>query len=163
LIGDSVHATYRFPDFTTVDIDGGTQTIATGTVFSFDDLVTITFSASEITITTEVTGFNPYDPFNGPDLAFLSGPAITNVTEDSASTPSFATGSVLSFGANDINVNLGGTCATRCVVGEKIILDVTTAGASSVPEPSTWAMMLIGFAGLAFAGRRARGGFRLAA
>jgi hypothetical protein len=27
-----------------------------------------------------------------------------------------------------------------------------------VPEPSTWAMMLVGFAGLAFAGWRARGG-----
>jgi hypothetical protein len=28
--------------------------------------------------------------------------------------------------------------------------------ASSVPEPSTWAMMLVGFAGLAFAGYRPR-------
>jgi hypothetical protein len=33
----------------------------------------------------------------------------------------------------------------------------------AVPEPSTWAMMLLGFAGLGFAGWRARGGFRLAA
>jgi hypothetical protein len=33
----------------------------------------------------------------------------------------------------------------------------------AVPEPSTWAMMLLGFAGLAFAGLRARRGFRLAA
>jgi len=32
-----------------------------------------------------------------------------------------------------------------------------------VPEPSTWAMMLLGFAGLGFAGWRGRGGFRLAA
>jgi hypothetical protein len=34
---------------------------------------------------------------------------------------------------------------------------------SAVPEPSTWAMMLLGFAGLGFAGWRARGGVRLAA
>jgi hypothetical protein len=33
----------------------------------------------------------------------------------------------------------------------------------SVPEPSTWAMMLLGFVGLGYAGVRARGGFRLAA
>jgi hypothetical protein len=36
-------------------------------------------------------------------------------------------------------------------------------GPAAVPEPSTWAMILAGFAGLAFAGWRARGGFRLAA
>ena len=35
--------------------------------------------------------------------------------------------------------------------------------APAVPEPSTWAMILLGFAGLAFAGRKARGGLRLAA
>jgi hypothetical protein len=35
--------------------------------------------------------------------------------------------------------------------------------ATVVPEPSTWVMMLAGFAGLAFAGWRARGGFPLAA
>jgi hypothetical protein len=39
----------------------------------------------------------------------------------------------------------------------------TISSATTVPEPSTWAMMLVGFAGLAFAGWRARGGFRRAA
>ena len=39
-----------------------------------------------------------------------------------------------------------------------------TSDVEGVPEPSTWAMMLLGFAGLGFAGyRRARGGFRFAA
>jgi PEP-CTERM motif len=32
---------------------------------------------------------------------------------------------------------------------------VVTASTSPVPEPSTWAMMLIGFAGLGYAGHRA--------
>jgi hypothetical protein len=36
-------------------------------------------------------------------------------------------------------------------------LPCPSCGSGAVPEPSTWAMMLIGFAGLAFAGyRRAR-------
>jgi hypothetical protein len=36
--------------------------------------------------------------------------------------------------------------------------DFAATSASTVPEPSTWAMMLIGFAGLAFAGYRASRG-----
>jgi PEP-CTERM motif len=36
---------------------------------------------------------------------------------------------------------------------ETVAVDVTT---SSIPEPSSWAMMLIGFAGLGFAGYRAK-------
>jgi hypothetical protein len=35
-------------------------------------------------------------------------------------------------------------------------LAATPLSAAIVPEPSTWAMMLIGFAGLAFVGYRAR-------
>ena len=33
--------------------------------------------------------------------------------------------------------------------------DAVDVGISSIPEPSTWAMMLVGFAGLGFAGLRA--------
>jgi hypothetical protein len=39
--------------------------------------------------------------------------------------------------------------------GDEVILAVNGVAASIVPEPATWAMMLAGFAGLAFAGRRA--------
>jgi len=35
-------------------------------------------------------------------------------------------------------------------------LDDFDIGVSGVPEPSTWAMMLLGFAGLGFAGYRQR-------
>lgn len=114
LIGASVHATYRYQDFATVEDDAGTRTIAAGTVFDLSANVTITFSASQITITNTTPGEFNSTSFNGPDLAFLSGPVITNVTEDAASTPIFATGSVLRFSANDINVNLSGTCSA-CV------------------------------------------------
>ena len=37
-----------------------------------------------------------------------------------------------------------------------LVINVTTAG-SVVPEPSTWAMMLVGFAGLGFAAYRRAG------
>jgi hypothetical protein len=35
-----------------------------------------------------------------------------------------------------------------------LVIDVTTNGMTPVPEPSTWALMLLGFAGLGFAGWR---------
>src|SRR5438045_2247298 len=108
LIGASVHATFRLPDFATVFSDGGTQTIAAGTVFDFSSCcsLTVSFSASQITITNTTSGpFNVPGTFEGLDLVFLSGPAITGVTEDAASTPIFATGSVVNFSANDINLN----------------------------------------------------------
>ena len=45
--------------------------------------------------------------------------------------------------------------------GHMITANFAVAALGGVPEPSTWAMMLIGFAGLGFAGyvktRRARG------
>ena len=50
---------------------------------------------------------------------------------------------------------------TRCPAGEDFCLfgSAVTNGpvTFTVPEPSTWAMMIVGFAGLAFAGYRARG------
>jgi hypothetical protein len=41
-----------------------------------------------------------------------------------------------------------------------LVIDVTTGGGPTppvVPEPSTWAMMLLGFAGLGFVGYRRMG------
>jgi hypothetical protein len=158
LIGDSVHATYRFPDFATVFQDLGTQTIAVGTVFDVTAAPfgpTATFSASQITITNnDPTGF-VISAFNGFDFAFLSGTAITNVTEDPTSNSSFAMGSVLNFSANDISLNLAGTCLSNCAGGEKIILDVTTATAA-VPEPASLALLGTAVAGLIPFGFRAK-------
>ena len=35
-----------------------------------------------------------------------------------------------------------------------LVIDVTTNGMTTVPEPSSWALMVLGFAGLGLAGRR---------
>ena len=148
LIGASVHGTYRFDNFQTIFQDGGTQTIAAGTVFDLSTQggVTVTFSDTQITITNLTPGQFFPSAFNGPDLAFLSGAAITNVTVDAASSQLFVVGSVLDFSADDIHVNLSGTCG-NCTGGEKIILDVTTAS-TVVPEPASLTLLssaLLGF------------------
>jgi hypothetical protein len=40
--------------------------------------------------------------------------------------------------------------------GEAFLAAITTSTVSGVPEPSTWGMMLLGFAGLGFAFRQPR-------
>ena len=40
--------------------------------------------------------------------------------------------------------------------GDELILDLTFPSVPTVPEPSTWELMLLGFAGLGFAGWRRR-------
>jgi hypothetical protein len=57
-------------------------------------------------------------------------------------------------------VNVAGD---NLAVGDQLILDVTAGSAPVVPEPSTWAMMLLGFAGLGFVGYRRKGGHGRAA
>ena len=53
-----------------------------------------------------------------------------------------------------IFVNLAGDYPA---VGDQLILDVTTNGTTPVPEPSTWALMLLGFAGLGLVGYQRKG------
>jgi hypothetical protein len=48
-----------------------------------------------------------------------------------------------------------GTFASITSEGRYLYGDVSPAGASAAPEPSTWAMLLMGFAGLGFAGHSA--------
>ncbi len=55
----------------------------------------------------------------------------------------------------DFMNNSAGFMAAVDVLGPNMTGEVAGTGTlSSVPEPSTWAMMLIGFAGLAYAGYR---------
>ena len=55
---------------------------------------------------------------------------------------------------NDFDFSWEMTCANDVIQGQ---VDIPTTNQPGVPEPSTWAMMLIGFAGLGFgAYRRAR-------
>ena len=93
-------------------------------------------------------------PFSGFGFYFSSGADITKVTVDSSSTfKPIANG--LSYDGTSVTVNLQSETLNK---GDTLVLDVTTGGGGggggTVPEPSTWAMLVLGFVGLGFAGWR---------
>lgn len=92
---------------------------------------------------------DPNQQFSGFGFYFSSGVDITIVT--ASGVPDFQPIG-LSWTADSIIVNLNGTLPNE---GSTLTLNVTFAGTPTVPEPSTWTMMLAGFAGLGFAGYRA--------
>jgi hypothetical protein len=146
LIGDTVDVRYLLPDTSTTSQHFGTFTI-TGTE-SFTDAYgnsSISFGSSAITVMNLTPGAFSSFAFSGYDIQLISGAPFSNVVIDPSSSSAFASGSVLTFSSNDIQINLAGACGS-CSGGESIVLDVTAA----VPEPSTWAMMILGFAGIGF-------------
>jgi hypothetical protein len=114
----------------------------------------VTVSDKQITITNNVTGLfcnTCTGPFSGFGFYFSSGVDITKVT---ASGPNdfLPVSGGLSWTPTSIIVNLQ---ADNPAVGDELVLNIDFAGGGSgTPEPSTWAMMLAGFAGLGFAACR---------
>jgi hypothetical protein len=129
-------------------------------------LTTISVGDTQITITNDCAGaFCPFagctaGDFGGYVFTFTGAPNITNVTL--THTGGFAPVPIdpllrngFDWTSKTITVNALGD---NLAVGDQIVLNVTTAGSGpTVPEPSTWAMMLVGFAGLGFAGYRRTG------
>ena len=86
--------------------------------------------------------------FNGFVLDVISGPAILSASIDGSST-------IIPVSANvsggNLFINFSGVSQQR---GGTARINFTTAGGGAVPEPATWAMMLVGFGAMGTALRR---------
>jgi PEP-CTERM motif len=134
------------------------------------DGATISVGDTQIVITNDISatfcsdgssaGSACTDPFTGFDFVFSSGVDITGVSVDPASAPDFRPNDTAPhdglqlLSPTRIVVDVTGAAPP---IGGKLILDVSFSSVTlppPVPEPSTWALMLLGFAGLGFAGWR---------
>ena len=102
------------------------------------------------------TGSSCTDSHQTFDFVFTNED-ITKVAVDPSSSPDFLpatfgshTGLTL-VSPNEFTVDVTGDNPAFLAT---LVIDVTTNGMTPVPEPSTWALMLLGFAGLGFAGWR---------
>ena len=147
-----------------ISTDNATPTIPANFLAGSTSELTISVGDTQIVITNQeavpfCSGALPCsDPFVGFQFIFSSGVDITGVSVDPASAADFLPNDTAPhdglqlLSPTRIVVDVAGDLPG---VGDKLILDVTTGGGPPpVPEPSTWALMLLGFAGLGFAGWR---------
>ena len=136
-----------------------TQIVGPGIEFSVPNAQP-PFEAFAIDVSSDQIIFQPLDDdvfapssFNGFVLVFSHAPAFSSVTQDPTS---FFPSAPISFTSDEISFNLSGLAVSP---RDKLVLDVAFASsppAATAPEPSTWALALIGFAGLAYADARRR-------
>jgi hypothetical protein len=146
----------------------------------------------DVTITVSNTGFTaPTESFNDASSGVWQGSAVGTATfkwfidptntqgaNNAFDTPgalvdtafSSSVGPVLAFSRNEAFINdltspysMTEQVTLHLGAGESIVnRGQTIIGTSAVPEPSTWAMLMIGGLGLAFAARSQRKGLRTA-
>jgi PEP-CTERM motif len=144
-IGDTLDVQYNFPSLGTVYADSGDFTYTgPGQSVLSSYITTVILGGNTVVFANDQSGldgesFNP-GSYNGPVLFDLSnGSAFSGWTVRSATAP--YTSALLT--GSEIGVNFAG----QTYSGGSVTI-------SAVPEPSTWAMMLLGFAGIGWAAFR---------
>jgi len=163
LLGSTIDISYFFPDASTLVADPGARTVSNAIEYPagfFPPLlgIQIDVTDSQIIITNTGPSFTFSNlggvSFNGFIMTIGSGPTITNAVFFGPPIVDFGpTGGGITSGGLQLFINFEGVFVPTGPAST--FIDVTTAS-SAVPEPSTWAMMLLGFAGLGFAFRQSR-------
>ena len=148
---------------TTVDVTGPTTTDGglnfslgfseSGVANPFNELLVFTNDLAgtySITLTSIASGANDADF----DAVFLTGGSIVgqlDIPESLGSTDPFEIFGLLgaNLGAGTYTLHLEGTSTGQGAFGGNVAF-------TAVPEPATWAMMLLGFGAVGFAMRRRR-------
>jgi hypothetical protein len=152
LVGTTATVNYDWPALGDVFYSGGSALVAAGgTTFSL--------SSGEIDVdvydTSIVITFTSGWKFNTVAQKTFDGVAITddgvNITGLSLISTNISQFDLL-FDSHNVDVNFPHPPFSSLRAGSTISLGVSS---NAIPEPSTWAMMLLGFAGLGFAGYRA--------
>jgi hypothetical protein len=156
LIGDSISASYGFPNTGTfptgfVNYSSSTFTVVdpgVETVLSIvsnlhpatPDIINVDFSASALTFTFLNAQSRNSATFNGPEFTVLSGNPFGAIESIVISGGQTVTASIVS---GILGVNWQGQIFEA---NDTVVINF----ASAVPEASTWAMMIFGFAGVGF-------------
>ena len=134
----------------------GVYSFALGTTpISFDFSIDGAFNNSMITLTSILTGqVISYNPFFSGNDNYNGGVGNPDLFQNSAR---------LNFGflfGSNFNANVNNTYRADLTAGGQTVTAFARIGegapAPAVPEPATWAMMLLGFGAMGFQIRRAR-------
>lgn len=161
LVGNSISASYGFPTpgtfpFGFVSYSPATFTVGAGieSVLSIasnlhppvNDIINVDFSANALTLTFVNAETRNAGTFNGPEFTVLTGNPFSAISSVIISGSQSVTAAIV---GGVLEVNWQGQAFNA---GDTVVVNFTAA----VPEPSTWAMMIAGFAGLGFLAYRRR-------
>lgn len=144
LVGDTIEGTYLFPNPGSVLINAGTEVVSPTADFTFitgSINPTALVSASNVLVTFAGSGGYASAAFNGIFLTNLTNSNISGFFLDPSSTVVGFDQSRLSFTANSLALNFQGLQIRST---DRISANVSFIN-GAVPEPATWAMMLLGF------------------
>jgi hypothetical protein len=156
LVGTTANVNYEWPALGDVLFAGVPGVVEPGgTLFSLSSgaiLVDVSDTSIDITFTSGWT-FNTVTPktFDGV-VTTDNDVKITGISLTSTNISGYVASDV-SFDNHDVAVNFPFPPFSSLPAGSTISLGVTS---SAIPEASTWALMLVGFAGIGFAGWHTR-------
>jgi hypothetical protein len=134
--------------------DNGGSTAVSQT-WNLDDLLGFTIQAGSYSASySAVFPFPTTDNFVTDASGMMSSVAFQGTSGASHNTDNFGSWIGDSVFTNAEFCDFDGHCNNISADGFDNASKWTVAAAGTIPEPSTWAMMLLGFAGLGFAGYR---------